>query len=291
MRNLCNHLGVSREGYYKHETVEEDEGLKASTVLYYCQFIRSQLPKAGVGVLQVLCNEYFKGKFTVSRDWLYHLLRANEMLLRGKKRARPPRTTQGVYNHGFEDHLNTTPKYIAPDHCRLTVSDITYIKCRDNFVYLSLTMDAYSKIITGYDVQRTLTTAGPLNALKQTVSFYKRHGLDVAGLIFHSDRGMQYVSKQMTEYESRLHIITSVTQTGDPLHNAMAERLNGIIKNDWLYKYEDLSFDEVKKAIAQTIKMYNTARPHRSIGMKTPMQTLIPDYPNPLVPRGHKRLM
>ena len=285
IKRLCQLLEVSRKGYYKYdrEAVEGDEGIKASTVLHYCQYLRQELPKAGVSILQTLCNEYFDGVFSIGRDWLYGLLDANGMLLRSRKKSRPPRTTYGVINHGFQDHLNTIPKYVAPDHCRLTVSDITYVKCREGFVYLSLTMDAYSRIITGYDLQRSLTTEGPLNALKQTISFYREHGFDVKGLIFHSDRGSQYISKKMTEYEASQGIITSVTQTGDPLHNAMAERINGTIKNDWLYQYDTLDFQELKQAVAQSIVLYNTARPHRALGMKVPMQTLLPDYPNPLV--------
>jgi putative transposase len=286
---LCKEEGVSRKGYYNHfkgnSEVDAlaDAETKASSVLYYCVHVREEMPRAGVAQLYDLSNKYFSGQFKVGRDWLYDLLRANDMLLKVKCHHRPPRTTYGIVNHGFEDHLNTIPKYIAPDHCRMTVSDITYVKTAEGFLYLSLTMDIYSRIITGYDLQRTLTTDGPMNALKQTIDFYKTHGYDVRGLIFHSDRGCQYVSHRMTQYEAEQGIITSVTQTGDPLHNAMAERLNGTIKNDLLYNCEHLSFEETKEALDKSVKLYNTARPHRALGMKTPMQTLIPGYPNPLV--------
>ena len=167
----------------------------------------------------------------------------------------------GVVNHGFEDHLNTTPKYIPTGHGMLFVSDITYLKTKEGFLYLSLTMDAYSRIITGFSLQHSLTTDGPLEALNQTVAFCKQHKIDLAGAIFHSDRGSQYVSSRMTDYEAELGMVTSVTQTGDPLHNAMAERLNGTVKNDWLYNYESLSFEEAQIRIAESIKLYNTARP------------------------------
>ncbi|WP_167620606.1 integrase core domain-containing protein [Porphyromonas levii] len=89
----------------------------------------------------------------------------------------------------------------------------------------------------------------------------------------------------MTNYEAELGMITSVTQTGDPLHNAMTERLNGTIKNDWLYNYESLSFEETQKRISESIKLYNTARPHRAIGMIPPMQMLLPQHQNPLTKR------
>ena len=92
----------------------------------------------------------------------------------------------------------------------------------------------------------------------------------------------------MTDYEASLGIVTSVTQTGNPLHNAMAERLNGIIKNDWLYNFEDKPIDEVREILSQTIALYNTARPHRSLNKKTPMQMLIPEYPNPLTTQPSK---
>lgn len=108
--------------------------------------------------------------------------------------------------------MNKLVKYLPPTHCLLCVSDITYVKCKGGYVFLSLTMDAYSRIITGWSLQRTLATAGPLEALEQTVSSYKRHHLDARGLIFHSDRGSQYVSREMTSYEASLGIITSVTR-------------------------------------------------------------------------------
>ena len=92
----------------------------------------------------------------------------------------------------------------------------------------------------------------------------------------------------MTDYEASLGIVTSVTQTGNPLHNAMAERLNGIIKNDWLYNFEDKPIDQVREILSQTIALYNTARPHRALNKKTPMQMLIPDYPNPLTTQPSK---
>lgn len=286
---LCKEVKVSRKGYYKQLHSQApgapgavDPGAKASAVLNCCMYLRTILPKAGVRTLHYECNKYFSGLFSVGRDRLTDLLRANGLLLKTKHRKRPPRTTQGVVNHGFEDHLNTVPKYIPTDHCRLVVSDITCVKTAEGFYYLSLTMDAYSRIITGYDLQRTLTTEGPMNALRQTVDFYHSHGFDVKGLIHHSDRGCQYVSVEMTDYEADLGIITGVTQTGDPLHNAMAERLNGTLKNDFLYSYDLLSFEQAKRAVEQSVLIYNTARPHQAIGMKTPMQTLIPDYPSPL---------
>ena len=290
----CKYLCVSRKGYYNRvraqaarpSTEGYDESTKASAVLYFCRRQREQLPRAGVTVLQKLSNEYFRDIFTVGRDWLSKLLDANNMLLREAKKKRPPRTTRGVVNHGFEDHVNTIPKYIAPDNCRLLVSDITYVKTSEGFVYLSLTMDAYSRIITGFDLRKTLSTEGPLNALKQSILFFTKHGYPLEGLIFHSDRGCQYISKEMTELEAKYGIITSVTQTGDPLHNAMAERLNGTLKNDFLYDTEKLDFEHTKSAVKTSVMTYNTARPHRAIGMKTPMQMLLPDYPNPLLSNG-----
>lgn len=221
----------------------------------------------------------------MSRDWLYKVLGANDMLLRKKKTYRPPRTTMGVVNQAFEDHLNTTPKYIPTGHGMLFVSDITYLKTKEGFLYLSLTMDAYSRIITGFSLQRTLTTDGSLEALDQTVAFCRQHKTDLSGAIFHSDRGSRYVSSRMTNYQAESGMITRVTQTGDSLHNAMAERLNGTIKNDWLYNYESLSFEETQKRIAESIKLYNTARPHRAIGMIPPMQMLLPQHQNPLTKR------
>lgn len=279
---LCELLSVSRKGFYKQSFDDPDASLKASSTLLYCQYLRSQMPQLGVEKMQYLCNEYFKGAFHIGRDWLYALLGANGMLHRKSSRKGPPRTTNGIVNHGYKDHLNTLPKYIPPGHCRLVVSDITYIKCGEGFIYLSMTMDGYSRIITGFDLRRDLSAAGPLNAMRQTISFYKKHKFSLDGLIAHSDRGSQYLSKEMIQLEENNGIIISVTQTGDPLHNAMAERLNGTIKHEWLHEYATLSFEETYEKLSKNITLYNTARPHQSLGLKTPMQTLIPNYPNPL---------
>lgn len=286
---LCLLANVSRSGYYNYDHSrkykEEELSALSGSIVYYCHYLRQKahLPKAGGNQLYQLCKEYFGEKMVIGRDRFFDILRANNLLLRAKKKRGVPRTTFGVVNHGFEDHVNRLVKYIPPTHCRLCVSDITYVKCSEGFVYLSLTMDAYSRIITGYSLQRNLTTKGPHEALKQTVSFYEGHALDVRGLIFHSDRGSQYVSKEMTSYEASLGIITSVTQTGDPLHNSMAERLNSTIKNDWLYDFSLLTFEETERALDNSVLMYNTARPHSSVSMRTPMQTLIANYPNPLI--------
>ena len=90
---LCQQLEVSRKGYYKHTFTEQDEDVKVASVLHYCQYVRDQLPKAGVDTLQQCANEYIKGTFQVGRDWLYKVLGANNMLLISRKRKSPLQTS------------------------------------------------------------------------------------------------------------------------------------------------------------------------------------------------------
>lgn len=210
------------------------------------------------------------------------MLRANGLMLRRKKFR--PRTTDSRHgNKIYPDLLNTCPKFVASAPGELVVCDITYVRCREGFGYLSLVTDTYSRLIVGYALRDTLETDGPLSALKMALESYRRFGVDISHLIHHSDRGVQYTSFSYVNMLKDNNIRISMTQTGDPLHNAMAERMNGIIKGEWLLGDGNLSLNEMRKVIEQAVKMYNTARPHQGIGMKTPYEMMGGKACNPLL--------
>ena len=255
--------------------------------MLYCQHLRRKeyLPKAGFRELFLLCKQYFGEKFTIGRDRFCALLRANDLMLR-KRRYRPRTTNSNHPYHKYNDLLNTEPKYEPKRPGDLVVADITYIAYRGGFAYLSLLTDAFSRCIVGHCLHPTLEVEGCVRALNQAFDFFKQHNIDTHNMIHHSDRGVQYASARYTDVLRAQDCRISMTQTGDPLHNALAERMNNTLKNSWYISSEEQTFEEATEAVARAVKMYNTARPHQSLGGKTPLQLLVPNAPNPLVPTG-----
>ena len=152
------------------------------------------------------------------------------------------------------------------------IADITYVATCQGWAYLSLLTDAGSRAIVGYALCKTLEAEGPLKALRMAIDFYNRYNVDLSSLIHHSDRGVQYCSNLYVDMLKKHHINISMTQCGDPLHNALAERMNNTIKNGWLFDCEDDSFEQLDKRISDAIYAYNYVRPHQGIQMKTPME-------------------
>ncbi|MGL5014892.1 MAG: IS3 family transposase [Bacteroidales bacterium] len=248
---LCKLFGFSRQGYYKHRELEDNNNvLISSIVLFCCHFRESEnLPKAGCRELFELCKEYLGEHFTLGRDSFFRVLRENDLMLR-KARYRP-RTTNSNHNyHIYPDLLNTTPKLKVTRNGELIVGDITYIRLKDNeFAYLSILTDAYSRAIVRYCLCDTLKTIGPLEGVNQALIFYGKHKVDINGLIHHSDRGIQYTSNEYTKLLLERNIRISMTQSGDPLHNALAERMNNTLKNSWMFDNSELTLGQARIAI------------------------------------------
>ena len=148
------------------------------------------------------------------------------------------------------------------------VSDITYIGGRDRNCYLALVSDAYSKKIMGYDVSNSLATEGSLRALKMAISQRKYKNR----LIHHSDRGLQYCSNDYQDMLKRKKIIPSMTENYDPYANAIAERINGILKQEFLLEDYHVDIKTMNLLVKDAVRIYNTKRPHWSCYMKTPEQ-------------------
>lgn len=278
-------LGFTRQGYYKHRDVDDELNVLIDSIVLYCCYLREKdnMPKAGCRELFEMCKEYFGDKFIIGRDKFFSILRENHLMI--KRRFYRPRTTDSRHNyHIYPDLLNTSPKLSVWENGQLVVADITYIRLADgSFAYLSLVTDAFSRIIVGHSIKETLKTEGPLEAIGQALDFYRQHGIDVNGLIHHSDRGIQYASQEYVSTLKENGLTISMTQSGDPLHNALAERMNNTLKNGWMFNNNASSLQEANDEIDRAILMYNTARPHQSIGMKTPMQMIDANAVNPLL--------
>jgi transposase InsO family protein len=197
------------------------------------------------------------------RDALFDLMASEHMLVQRRKRKHI--TTNS--NHWYRKYPNLI-KGITPDRAnQIWVSDITYINTKKEFLYLFLITDAYSKKILGYRLAKTLDSVHAVNSIQDAI---KNACQPIPGLIHHSDRGIQYCSKEYTDLLIKHGISISMTENGDPLENAIAERINGILKdeylNDEINKTGDLDAEKLKKIIEK----YNKLRPHLSCDMLTP---------------------
>jgi transposase InsO family protein len=147
------------------------------------------------------------------------------------------------------------------------VSDITYIRLRQDFSYLFLITDVYSRKIVGYSLRNNLATEGALKAMKMAI-----RGKEVKGLIHHSDRGVQYCSNEYVKLLKKNKIEISMGEAGNPYDNAIAERVNGILKTEFYLGETFNNFTQAEKAVEQAIELYNNLRPHMSIDYLTPEQ-------------------
>lgn len=246
--------------------------LKTSIVLF-CHELKAQMPKAGMRELYACCVRYFKEKMVIGRDQCYEIFRSNGLVQR-KKRMRPKTTNSNHNYYIYPDLLNTTPKFVAGTSGSMVVADITYVATQGSWAYLSLLTDASSRAIVGFSLHPTLETQGPMKALQSAFLFYKEAGIEIKSLIHHSDRGVQYCSNQYVDALKAHNISISMTQCGDPLHNALAERMNNTIKNGWLFDCGQETFEQVEERIRQAIYVYNNIRPHQALGMRTPMEVI-----------------
>jgi transposase InsO family protein len=199
----------------------------------------------------------------MGRDAFFDLLRDNKLLIKQRKRHHV--TTNS--NHWMKKypHLIKDIEPIGPNH--VWVSDITYWKTKGGHYYISFITDAYSRKIVGYHVADTMEAIESATALKMAIKTLK---ISAKGLIHHSDRGSQYCSSMYVNILKKEGIKISMTENGDPLENAIAERINGIIKGEYLFDYLIKTLLNAKEVLKSVVKLYNEDRPHSSIGNAVP---------------------
>jgi putative transposase len=198
----------------------------------------------------------------LGRDRLFKLLRDHQMLVEPRRKYKV--TTQS--KHHFYVYSNLTTAYVPDRPNQLWVSDITYLRTHHGFCYLALITDAYSRKIVGYDISDSLELVGTLRALKLAL-----RGLPLKHrLIHHSDRGFQYCSNAYTDLLKKNNILISMSAKGNCYENAKAERVNGILKNEFYLDYCFYDINQARKACLQAIKIYNEERFHLALDYKTP---------------------
>ena len=251
-------------GLYKKEKRASELRLQAELVIKEVQLIRKRQPKIGVRKLQVKLYSTMKRHcIKIGRDGLFDLLREFDMLVK-QKRYRHYSTNS---KHPFYKYPNLIKGLKLAKPGQLWVSDITYVEVAGRFYYLFLITDACSKKIVGYKLSKNYSVKGALEALEMALKENKT----MEGLIHHSDRGIQYCCLQYTALLKKKNISISMTENSDPYENAIAERVNGILKTELLAsKYDDAA--SAFKSVKQAIQIYNYERPHMSIELLTPME-------------------
>ena len=224
---------------------------------------RKSLPREGVRKLtRSLEQEFIKSNLKIGRDSLFNILRKHNMLTLRKKYS--SRTTNSL--HRFYKYKNIIKDIDVTRPNQVWVSDITYVRTIKGFCYLALITDMYSRKIVGYDISNSLELKGCERALNKALYQAK----DTTGLIHHSDRGIQYCSNVYTQILKRNSIDISMTEENHCYENAVAERINGILKDEF---YLDQTFDSLqhaKRATKNAINLYNEIRLHLSLDYKTP---------------------
>ena len=264
---LCTLFGVTRQAFYEVRAHENKTSIAHMIILTLVRDLRNDIPMLGARkLLFMLSPELKKHGIKFGRDQLFGLLRFHGLLMR--KRRRTVKTTDS--HHWLKKYPNLIKEIILSGANQLWVSDITYIRTLQGFNYLSLITDAYSRRIVGYALYETLEAIGPIEALVMAVKERQQEPSFI--LIHHSDRGVQYCSAEYVDILARENISISMTQNGSPYENALAERLNGTVKNDFFPEKVYQNHKEAKTAISKIIQTYNQKRPHGSVDYLTPDQ-------------------
>ena len=261
--SVCKIYGLSRQAYYKSLKRHFRQHVDKQKVLMMVREQRKLLPREGVRKLyKRIKTDMLSIGLKIGRDRLYDILKEADMLI--KPRRKYVVTTRS--SHRFRVHDNLIRDFIPKSAHQLWVTDITYLRTKQGFMYLILMTDAYSRKIVGYDVCDSLGLEGCLRTLKMALkSLPGKHEL-----IHHSDRGFQYCSSEYTNLLKANNIKISMASKGNCYENALAERMNGILKQEF---YLDQTFkdkNQVVKACKQAIHLYNNLRVHMSIGYLTP---------------------
>lgn len=258
---LCSFWGYTRQAYYKDLRCLKEAYYLDHHVLSMIHLIRARQPRVGGLKLWRMLK---RAGLPVGRDYIYRVLGENGLLVKtGKKRVY---TTD---SSGWLRQFSNLVKGLEINRPnQVWVCDITYLQAGDGFVFLSLITDAYSRKILGYHVHPNLDTDGPLTALRMAIE--QAGHIAPNDIIHHSDRGCQYCSAMYVNVLKQYKIRPSTTQDGSPYDNAMAERVNGILKTEWLdnEKFDDI--EQPRRKVSEVIEIYNNERLHMAINSNTP---------------------
>jgi putative transposase len=263
--SVCRVMRRSRQSYYKALKSQEKRLTDGELLLKLVQPIRQLMPRVGGRKLHFMLGKELNQKaLKIGRDRFFQWLKDHDLLIRPKRTY--VHTTQS--NHRFWIHENLTAQITLDKPNKLWVSDITYVRTLEGFCFLALITDAYSRKIVGYDVSDSLELEGCRSALKGAV----QTASDISQLMHHSDRGIQYCSWPYTDFLRQQGIRISMAAKGNCYENALAERVNGILKNEFNLDFTFKTKEQAIKAVHQSVYIYNQYRPHWAINLQTPQQ-------------------
>lgn len=259
-------MGISRQAYYKQVQAETACQAREQQVVEWVQQTRRRQPRIGTRKLHYLLRERLaEAGIKLGRDGLFRTLKRAHLLVAPRRAFH--KTTQSF--HRFHKHPNLlkpgVSQAVAGRPEQVWVADITYLPTQEKCVYLSLVTDAHSRKIVGYHVHESLQTEEVAQALKMALRERRGRGQ----LVHHSDRGIQYCSTYYQALHERHGLTCSMTDGYDCYQNALAERVNGILKTEFLlYRPENL--EQARRMVSQSVDIYNGERPHLALKYKTP---------------------
>lgn len=262
LQSLCGLFGYSRQAFYKQQRLQLIEQSRDGLILQQVLHIRNEQPRCGTRKMVIMLQPFFKKQhIQIGRDAFFQLLAKNKLLIR--KRKRSTHTTNS--KHFFYRYPNLVAHFTPLHAHELWVADITYIPMKERFAYLYLITDAYSRKIVGFHVSDDMRVTSAIVALQKAIDQKPADAI----VIHHSDRGLQYCSNDYVALLKAHHARISMTQNGDPYENAMAERVNGILKSELISdSYPDLK--AAMQHIARCITVYNYRRVHSSLNWQIP---------------------
>jgi transposase InsO family protein len=255
-------LGYSAQAYHKQNKKRIIVQLSEKMILEQIDLIRKHQPRCGGRKLFIMLQTFFKQhNISIGRDKFFDLLKKNKLLIRKTKRS----VFTTMSKHHFRRYPNLAKDFTPLKAHELWVSDITYIPLKERFAYLFLITDAYSRKIVGFHVSDDMKVSSAVLALKKALAQKPVETI----VIHHSDRGIQYCSTEYVRLLSENNAMISMTENGDPYENAIAERVNGILKSELISSYYS-DIDTASKHIARCITIYNYRRRHSSLNWQIP---------------------
>lgn len=255
-------MGYSPQAYHKKQKQQINSQYNEQLILQQIDLIRKLQPRCGGRKLFIELHSFFKQHhISMGRDRFFALLKRNKLLVRKTKRS--VHTTNS--KHQFHRYPNLVKDFTPLKAHELWVADITYIPLKERFAYLFLITDAYSRKIVGFHVSDDMKVSSATLALKKALAQKPPETI----VIHHSDRGIQYCSTAYVQLLQQHHAHISMSNNGDPYENAIAERVNGILKTELISKYYD-TIDNASNHIARCITIYNYRRRHSSLNWQIP---------------------
>lgn len=263
--SLCKRTGISRQGYYKQSGKMMKESIEEGFVVKQVKAIRKWHKKQGARKLyHNLSGELKKNNIKLGRDRFIEVLRQNNLLI--KRRRKSARTTQS--RHNYPKYANLIRNLQIIQRNEAWVSDITYISTNEGFLYLALITDVCSRKIVGHEISDNLETTGCIKALRMAL----KDRAPWEHPIHHSDRGIQYCSAMYTDLLRKNHLPISMTEEDHCAENALAERVNGILKSEYMLDHKFRSKQQAQLFCKEAIRLYNTDRPHLSLNYRIPSE-------------------